>query len=73
MGYCGDIRTHEKTAGGEVKPEVWVIALNKLVLEDQRKWNTKWIIEARYELDMCPLTTTAEYLDIRLQKMVKLN
>ena len=52
---------------------VWVIAINQLVLEDLRKWNTKWIIEARYELDMCPLMTTAEDLDIRLHKMVKLN
>ncbi len=56
-----------------MKAEVWLIALNKLVLEDLRKHNTKWVREARYELDECPIFTMADYLDIRLKKMAELN
>ncbi len=56
-----------------MKTEVWVIALNQLVLEDLRKHNTKWVKEARYELNECLICEMAEYLDIRIKKMARLN
>ena len=53
------------TARAKRESEVRFYALHQL--------STKWVKEARYDLEKCPLMKISEYLDVRLETMAERN